>query len=379
MPKHNNFMNYININQRAFIDFGIKSGIKVDLIDATITHWMIQFMNAPKTKKILVNGEVYTLIRYSKILNDNPLIMIKTKRAMISRINKLLGLGIIEKQVVVEDKIKATYFKLTELAYNIIVMSNELKESDITANTRAYKAKTDSVKFVKRLRGFAFKLKWSNTPLGSEARFMGVVKQDSPWVVKQDSHYRVNQFNSINYNSKKTNKKEKEGSPINSKESKEKSKVLERTLDIKFRQLISELFLKAKSKTKITSLADGTKNFEVNAIANKAYSAYSTIKDSNQSIIKNYIALEELYISNGKVNMLPRIENFLLDYELKVAELDAKQQKPWHTQQQGLKSGKNGSMGYFESQQKEIDDEYARRASESDTTDTEIIPSQGVA
>ena len=209
MQKHNNFMNYINLNQRAFIDFGLKSGVKVDLIDATITSWLIQFMNAPKTKKILVNGEAYTLIRYSKILSDNPLIMIKTKRAMINRINKLLGLGIIEKRVVNENNIKNSYFKLTELAYNVIVMSNELKASDLPSSVEAYKSKLKTTKFVKKLRGFALKIKWSNTPLGSEARFTGVVKQDSLGVVKQDSHYRINQFNSINYNSNKNKTKEK--------------------------------------------------------------------------------------------------------------------------------------------------------------------------
>jgi len=71
------------------------------------------------------------------------------------------------------------------------------------------------------------------------------------------------------------------------------------------------------------------------------------------------------------------VDNSIMSNYAGLFEVKQQNSNPWHTQ--GLKSGQNGSMGYFESQQKEIDDEYARRAAEADTTDTEIIPSQGVA
>ena len=125
-----------------------------------------------------------------------------------------------------------------------------------------------------------------------------------------------------NENQETTTETTQETTTENKKKKKEK-KDSARLTDANFKQLLSELYLQVKSKTKITQLASGFRKIEDVEKADRAYSAYKQIEDSNKQIIKNYKKLEDLYIEQNKIVMLPRIENFLLDYELKKLEINS--------------------------------------------------------
>jgi hypothetical protein len=111
---------YININQRAFSNISKETGVKLDLIDATIFEYIYKFSLSSKVLKKLINNRVYSWVSYGKIIEDNPLININSKDAIARRIKKLCEANILSKETIKEDGNKV-YFSVTDLAFQTII------------------------------------------------------------------------------------------------------------------------------------------------------------------------------------------------------------------------------------------------------------------
>jgi len=106
---------YITINQQAL------SQIKnIDLIDATIFRYIFDFSVSGNANKIVENNHIYIWVSYQKIIDDNPLLGIKNKRAIEKRVKKLVDNNLLDKKIYKELGNK-TYFSITQFAYDLTI------------------------------------------------------------------------------------------------------------------------------------------------------------------------------------------------------------------------------------------------------------------
>ena len=63
---------------------------KLDMNDLLILDWISLFMHSDKSKKIIINDTVYIWIKYSKMIDDLPIMTIKTRQGIFARLQKLV-------------------------------------------------------------------------------------------------------------------------------------------------------------------------------------------------------------------------------------------------------------------------------------------------
>ena len=102
----------ININQAGIADAGFAD--KTDIIDWAIVDYIFGWQNNPKATKI----GALSWISYKHLIDEMPLLGLKTKQAVSARIAKLKLLGLI---TVEYDKEKRLYACLSEAAHNASV------------------------------------------------------------------------------------------------------------------------------------------------------------------------------------------------------------------------------------------------------------------
>ena len=102
----------ININQAGIADAGFAD--KTDIIDWAIVDYIFGWQNNPKATKI----GALSWISYKHLIDEMPLLGLKTKQAVSARIAKLKLLGLISVEY---DKDKRLYAGLSEAAHNASV------------------------------------------------------------------------------------------------------------------------------------------------------------------------------------------------------------------------------------------------------------------
>ena len=98
----------IIINQIAL------SKSKLDLVDASILDYLFFMCNSANLKIENQRIKGYTWVDFNKIMKDNPLLRIKSKGAITTRIKKLKLNGFIETLEKRKNGHKFLYFKLTD-------------------------------------------------------------------------------------------------------------------------------------------------------------------------------------------------------------------------------------------------------------------------
>jgi len=81
----------VNINQKQ-----LSKVDGIDLKDAAILVYVEGFMNSRKTKKILVGNITYIWISYAHLIDEMPLLKLKSKDAIYRRFRKLTNAGLLE-------------------------------------------------------------------------------------------------------------------------------------------------------------------------------------------------------------------------------------------------------------------------------------------
>ena len=95
----------ININQKAAVD----NGFDIDVIDLAIFDFIKDFGGSHACSKIQTNKGLYFWIAHKKIIEQLPLIKIKTSQGIIKRIENLINCGLLEKHPNCEHYGKSLY------------------------------------------------------------------------------------------------------------------------------------------------------------------------------------------------------------------------------------------------------------------------------
>ena len=87
----------------------------IDLVDIEIIKYFQQFSTSRNMKHIQKDNELYFWLSYQKLIDDLPIVNIKSKRTIARRFDDLVDKGIFEKTIVNNNLKNFTYFKLTDL------------------------------------------------------------------------------------------------------------------------------------------------------------------------------------------------------------------------------------------------------------------------
>lgn len=120
---------YININQKAFSELSTLKNIKLDLIDATIFEYIVKFSVSNSATKQIIDNKLFAWCSYQKIIDDNPLLNINSKKAIELRLNKLIDIGLFEK-FTDKEKGNKTFFNVTDLAFKLVIENTNLSNED---------------------------------------------------------------------------------------------------------------------------------------------------------------------------------------------------------------------------------------------------------
>lgn len=113
----------IYINQRAIIELNKSLQYKLDLKDATLLDWLINFSKEKRSIKKVIKNKEYFWGSYGIMITQNPLLNIKDKETISKRIKKIQIAGLIEKYLDRDDGNK-TYFNITPKCYNLLESRN---------------------------------------------------------------------------------------------------------------------------------------------------------------------------------------------------------------------------------------------------------------
>lgn len=111
-------------DQRTLCAINASSEKKIDCTDLVIIQWIAEFIAREKTRKVMIEGNMYAWVSQSTLADDFPF-MEFSKRTFADRLDKLSTIGIIEKRV---EKQKGygtfTYLRLTSM-YDDLLYTNE--------------------------------------------------------------------------------------------------------------------------------------------------------------------------------------------------------------------------------------------------------------
>ncbi len=123
------------LNQYA----AVASGLNLDFIDLVIFDFIKDFANSTNCIKMQTPEGTYFWVSNKLILEEIPLLNIKTNRGLIKRINNLINAGVLVKHPNC-DKYRQTLYRFGE-NYDLLVFS---KTDSQPAKTDSQPAKTDS-------------------------------------------------------------------------------------------------------------------------------------------------------------------------------------------------------------------------------------------
>lgn len=104
---------------------GIVKTLRLDVTDLLILKEMADFMNRSQVIKFTISDSAYFALTYQTIIDDLPVLDIK-KQALKDRIDKMIMLGIIKKEVVRNDCGTLTGYKLTDVYESLMYSTNEV-------------------------------------------------------------------------------------------------------------------------------------------------------------------------------------------------------------------------------------------------------------
>lgn len=88
-----NFKHYIGINQRAIVELGLD----LDFTDVAIFEYIKSFANSPKCVKVNTDDGIFFWVSHKNIMDEMPMLRIKTSQGIINRVEKLIDAGLLAK------------------------------------------------------------------------------------------------------------------------------------------------------------------------------------------------------------------------------------------------------------------------------------------
>lgn len=99
----------LSINQFACV----RGGFDLDLVDLAIFDFVSRYTHAPEVSKISENARTYYWVAYQKIIDEMPILGLKTKDAVYRRVRRLIAAGILE-EYPRNQELGKTYFAFGE-------------------------------------------------------------------------------------------------------------------------------------------------------------------------------------------------------------------------------------------------------------------------
>ena len=152
---------YINQKELSKTDF--------DLVDGAILDYLYFICNSTneKIEEQRING--YTWVDYSKIIDDNPLLRIKSKGALSKRVKQMEELGFIKLNEIRKNGHKLKYFALTKKSDSLFTQTldpihqnenpihqkeNPIHQSEPISTIKDYTIKNNTIKEKRALTFF---------------------------------------------------------------------------------------------------------------------------------------------------------------------------------------------------------------------------------
>lgn len=88
-----NFKYYICINQRAIVELGLD----LDFTDVSIFEYIKSFSNSSKCVKVNTDDGIFFWVSHKNIMDEMPMLRIKTAQGIINRVEKLISAGLLAK------------------------------------------------------------------------------------------------------------------------------------------------------------------------------------------------------------------------------------------------------------------------------------------
>lgn len=130
----------INVNQLAIV----KSGVDIDIYDAVIIDFLIEFSKSDSIVKINENGVEFYWFAYEKLIADLPVLRLK-KDSIYRRMKRLCDLGLLI-QFPDAKKIGRSFFAITDKCRSLVFSNPDVgSKSDVSEsnpNRRNSKRKT---------------------------------------------------------------------------------------------------------------------------------------------------------------------------------------------------------------------------------------------
>lgn len=121
----------ISIDQHAAVVNGFAKDL--DLIDLAIFDFIKDFANSPNCAKIQTQAGVFFWISHKLVLEQMPLLKIKTKRGLMKRIDNLINAGILRKHPD-SNRYNKTLYSFGE-NYDLLLFANEDLHTPTKDNT----------------------------------------------------------------------------------------------------------------------------------------------------------------------------------------------------------------------------------------------------
>lgn len=88
----------------------------IDVVDATVLRWFIDFQNSDKVKTLTDRGKIYYCVKYEEVKNDLYFLRFRNKRTISARFDRLVEAGVLEKKMVYDGGTFTyfTYFRTTD-------------------------------------------------------------------------------------------------------------------------------------------------------------------------------------------------------------------------------------------------------------------------
>lgn len=109
----------ITINQRAIVALQLN----IDIADAAILDWMMQFSHSPKISKIDHHGQTFYFFSYQKIKDDLPMLNIG-KDAIYRRLKKMCEIGLLISHPE-NQALNRPFYSFSNLMLKIFIESTE--------------------------------------------------------------------------------------------------------------------------------------------------------------------------------------------------------------------------------------------------------------
>ena len=126
-------------NQQKLFEYSL------DINDAQILRWLIDFAATGKMRKLIENNTVYYLVNYEAIICAFPIMGITSTKAIANRFEKYVKCGLLQKTVRKGGAFSgtATLFAITALVGEMIYEEKPEQNSSKEAENKADSVKSD--------------------------------------------------------------------------------------------------------------------------------------------------------------------------------------------------------------------------------------------